>query len=391
MNIIHDSTNLKILKRLLLRRIPEICNDLFLIVVFSIIHLFRKESSLNIVSAADHNYFKSVMNLFESLIKFESESKLIFYDLGLTRNQRKAFQEKFENVEYREFLFSKYPAFISSRDSDNKIGSYGWKPQIINECLNEYNSNTLWLDAGCIITKKLSLIKIFLSVKGLYVASSVGKIYQWTHKSCIEYLEFPLKYINRNNFAGGMVGVNPNKKIYKKLISEWAKLSIDKNAISPVGSSRLNHRQDQSILTLLIYLNKLNFLVSRTHQIFGITIHNAPDKVYVWPSKKKESTSSFLNEWVGNNRLHVTQTYKNAEYIIFSDLSLLKSIRSKCKNQKIFYLSNKELHVDMIKKLDNASINYFTTTNKDGLDFPTNDGSINVVSLSNLLEKILSN
>ena len=63
----------------------------------------------------------------------------------------------------------------------------------------------LWLDAGCKINKKLKLLKIILGTKGFYV-SSVGKINQWTSKESMNNLNFPKKYINKKNYASGMVG-----------------------------------------------------------------------------------------------------------------------------------------------------------------------------------------
>lgn len=353
MNYIKQSTKLKILIKFLKRTLPEFFNDIFLLLLFFILNLITtKNKKLTIVSAADESHFLSVQNLFNTLRKFENSSALIFYDIGLTNNQKNEFKSTFPEVIYKNFLFDYYPDFVSRKDKDGKIGSYSWKPQIIKECINKYSTNVLWLDAGCKINKKLNLIRIILNVKGLYVASSVGKIYEWTHDESIKKINFPKKYLNKNNFASGMVGVNPDKKYVKKLIEEWAELSLNQEIIAPKNSSRKNHRQDQSILTLLIYKNGLDNFITKTFKIFGITIHNDPKKIYFWPVKHNPEVEKFFIDWKSRNLNNTSRTYKNAEYLICSNLEQIKKIKKIIKkNQKIIYISYlSDLNKNQLKK-----------------------------------------
>lgn len=348
-----NSPKLKSTKRILTRSIPEFCNDLILIFLCSLINLFNNsDKNLVIVSAADESHYKSALNLFETLNTYEPESKLVFYDIGLKEDQKKTFISNHPNVIFEKFRFNEFPEFVSKKDKDGKIGSYSWKPQIINECIKKYNQNVLWLDAGCKINKKLRLIRIILNVKGIYVASSVGKIFEWTHNESIEKISFPKKYLNKNNFASGMVGINPEKKYGKDLLEEWAQLSLNQDIIAPKNSSRKNHRQDQSILTMLIYKNGLNNLITKTFKIFGITIHNDPKKIYFWPINKNLEVEKFFVSWTSKNLSHTSRTYKNAEYLICSNLEQIKKIKKVIKkNQKLIYISNvSDLNENQLKK-----------------------------------------
>ncbi|OUW74347.1 MAG: hypothetical protein CBD76_00310 [Pelagibacteraceae bacterium TMED216] len=353
MNRLSNSPRLKATKTIIIRSFPEQINDLFLILLFSFKYLFvSKSQNLVIVSAADESHFSSVQNLFDSLQKFEKDSILVFYDIGLNHEQENDFKSKYPQIVYKKFKFTSYPDFVSKIDRDGKVGSYAWKPQIIKECINDYNTSVLWLDAGCKISKKLRLIRIILNVKGLYIASSVGKIYEWTYSKSIENFKFPQKYLNKKNFASGMVGINPERKYKKELLDEWAKLSLNKNIIAPENSSRKNHRQDQSILTMLIYKNGLDNLITKTFKIFGITIHNDPKKIYFWPINKNLEVEKFFVNWTSRNLNHTSRTYKNAEYLICSNLEQINKIKKVIKkNQKLIYISNmSDLNENQLKK-----------------------------------------
>ena len=47
----------------------------------------------------------------------------------------------------------------------------------------------------------------------------------------------------------------------EKIINEWAKFSKNKDVIAPKSSSRKNHRQDQSILNILVHQNLKSFMI----------------------------------------------------------------------------------------------------------------------------------
>lgn len=149
-----------------------------------------------------------------------------------------------------------------------------------------------------------------------------------------------------------MVGINPEKKYGKDFLEEWAQLSLNQDIIAPKNSSRKNHRQDQSILTMLIYKNGLNNLITKTFKIFGITIHNDPKKIYFWPINKNLEVEKFFVSWTSKNLNHTSRTYKNAEYLICSNLEQIKKIKKVIKkNQKLIYISNvSDLNENQLKK-----------------------------------------
>ena len=66
-----------------------------------------KTTNYVIVTASDKQFFDSLIQLLSSINKYEPNSKIIVYDIGLEQNQIRELNEKF-TVEYREFLFHNY-------------------------------------------------------------------------------------------------------------------------------------------------------------------------------------------------------------------------------------------------------------------------------------------
>ena len=84
----------------------------------------------------------------------------------------------------------------------------------------------------------------------------------------MEYIGLNKKHLNHSNFASGLIGFDYNSKNARNISELWNKFSQIQECISPVGSSRLNHRQDQAVLTLLLYkyVFKNSYKSSFTHK-----------------------------------------------------------------------------------------------------------------------------
>ena len=257
-----------------------------LIIFFNLIYnliIYRKPYQNNIVfvTAAEKNYFKQLDSLLESYYK-NLNNKLIVYDIGLENGQVNYLKDKYENLIIRIFRFNNYPKFIGEY-FDDKLGNYAWKPIIVNELIQECKSKVVWLDAGNLITKKIVFLKIALSAMGIIVPTSSNTIRDWTHPKTIEYIGINNKYLDSNNYASGLIGFDYKSKKANKIADLWSNFSQIQECISPLDSSRENHRQDQAVLTLLLYkyffTNKFKkFIYPQTNFIFGILFHKR--KIY---------------------------------------------------------------------------------------------------------------
>jgi hypothetical protein len=245
-----------------------------LIFDFGLFFKLRSQKSLNskefkIVTGSDSSHFNSLVNLLKSIKKYEPYTETIVYNLGLSSDEITYLKNNFD-FKVINFEFKKYPKFIGEIDLSNKLGSYGWKPIIINKEYSKNDKNLLWLDAGCLLTKKLALLKKYILKVGFYSPESSNSVKDWSHISTIQKLNLPSKYLNSPNFSGGLVGIAQNDKKIKELINKWEYFALDKETIAPKGSSRDNHRQDQTILTLLVYILEINNNLFKSHRIFGL-------------------------------------------------------------------------------------------------------------------------
>lgn len=239
-----------------------------LILLFDVTPVSDKD--LIIVTASDSSHFKSLKNLLLSIIIYERNIKIIVVDLGLTKKQLFELKKNFQLVKVRKFNYSKYPRYFNIKIN---AGEYAWKPVIISNIMEEFKCCVIWMDAGNIITSELKTIKKMLNFNGFYVSYSLLKISEITHPKTLKFLKSSRDILDKQNISAACVGVNYNFNKIKKIISKWKQCALIRECIAPKGSSRKNHRYDQSVLGIIAYqANIINTsLININH--FGFKIH----------------------------------------------------------------------------------------------------------------------
>ena len=254
----------------------RVINDVFLIMLSLFKSPLNKEKFLSL-TGSDTTHFNSLINLLNSLRKYEPKTEVIVINLGLSENEINHLKENFR-YEIKNFDFKNNPDFLSTRDEYNKLGHYAWKPISIYTEFKNTEKNILWLDAGCLINKELSLLKFIINKNGFYSPQSSDNIEKWTHKQTLKLLKAPNSILKKRNVSGGILGFAKKSYQIEELLTTWYKNSINEKIIAPSGSSRLNHRQDQAILSVLIHKFNLSGATPRTHRIFGILKHQDDEK-----------------------------------------------------------------------------------------------------------------
>jgi hypothetical protein len=210
-----------------------------------------------IVTGANHNHFESLKQFIASAIRHEPFSKIIVFDLGLTFSQLIELNELTDTnplVEIRKFLFKNYPPHLNI---DVNAGEYAWKPVIIGETCSQSDEFVLWCDSGNIIDRRLSWIRRIVQRDGIYCPYSSGTVMDWTHPGMLSFLGIDEKHRRRQNLNAAVICFNPREPDISKLLVDWESCALDVNCISPKGSSRINHRQDQAALTTIAFQNGL--------------------------------------------------------------------------------------------------------------------------------------
>ena len=259
----------------ILRYTVNLIIDYFLVIVFSFrVNLNNKE--FKIITISDAYFFDALKNLLISIHKHEPKLEVVIIDIGLTEKQIVYLNNNF-NYKIKKFNFDKFPKFFKEYDLDGKLGSYAWKaPALLNE-FSKSDKNIIYLDAGCELRKSLKFLKFIILKNGFYSPESSNNVEYWTHPHTLKIMKAEKSLLRKRNFSSGIVGMVIGDKKNEKIIEEWAKFSENKDVLAPKGSSRKNHRQDQSILNILVHQNLKTHMIPRTHKIFGILKHQNKD------------------------------------------------------------------------------------------------------------------
>jgi len=201
-----------------------------------------------LVTGASSNHFACLRNLLFTISAFEPRAPLIVYDLGLSA--RESAQLRRRRCDLRRFPFENHPPHLDIRVAR---GQYAWKPVIIADTLRECGGSVLWLDAGNLLVAPLTRIRKVLRRHGLYCPLSGGDIRDWTHPGTLKYLKASRALLSKPNRNAACVGFNARHPEIPELAERWKACALDKRCIAPRGSDRSNHRQDQAVLSVLLY------------------------------------------------------------------------------------------------------------------------------------------
>ncbi|SMD37753.1 Protein of unknown function [Reichenbachiella faecimaris] len=210
-----------------------------------------------ILTAADSTYFRTFCQFlysFKRQREYEN-SELILFDLGLTDSQKQLLDQlilKVPNVSVSTFDFSAYPEFVQLRHK-----TYSFKPIIVKTIFEERKGSLLWLDSATILNQPLNYVWNQIETYGIYAPiGGSGTLKEWTVQDTLDYMKVPESFYLNRNICGCMCGFGHHNSDVRELVSEWERYSLIKECIKPEGANRENHRDDQSLLTILLYKYK---------------------------------------------------------------------------------------------------------------------------------------
>ena len=214
---------------------------------------------MHLVTGASNNHYKSLINMILSFMKYHKNDPnyvIVVYNLGIEESLWERLINlfgRYSNFVVEVFDYGLYPDYVNININ---AGEYAWKPIIIYDVFNKYKDITLWMDAGNIIINRLDKINELIKKDNIYSGYSSGNIKQWTHEKTIEYMGgfyngYDLTQCNSRN--GACIGFNYNTDYVKTFVEEYRNYALIKECIAPEGSSRENHRQDQSMFSIMFY------------------------------------------------------------------------------------------------------------------------------------------
>lgn len=244
------------------RNALQIRRQLRPLVVFFVSHLnYRYAASalpasrsipMTFVTASDTSHAKSLFNLITSVRFTNPDAQVIVFDLGLTGSELLNLSETFPTVNVEKFPYEDFPDYFDVRV---EAGQYAWKAQCVERVAASSRGDLFWIDAGCVVTGRLTRIRRVLGRRGVYTDRAVGPSSRWTHPLTFAALEAGRHEVElrRDQLAATFIGFRLGREDVERLISDWALHSRNRDVIAPQGSSRINHRQDQSVFSILMY------------------------------------------------------------------------------------------------------------------------------------------
>ncbi|KAG0239329.1 hypothetical protein BGW41_007814 [Actinomortierella wolfii] len=113
----------------------------------------------------------------------------------------------------------------------------------------------LWADSGDRFSPEFfRWLPSHVRRHGLWTPRSADTMARWTHPGLPEFYHKSIsQFANETNCNGAVMAFDVrNSTVRDGILKEWIKCSKKRECIAPDGSSRENHRQDQSVLTFLI-------------------------------------------------------------------------------------------------------------------------------------------
>lgn len=222
-----------------------------------------------IITGASTNHAYGSFNLLYSIILADPFVSILYIDLGITLElltilnshfitihqiQRKLRSDGF--LSYRKYNWKSFPKWMNLYTDSSQRGGYSWKVIPIVDAFFEWKGQLSWLDSGCILMDGFSREFTLAKKYGVFTPRSSGNMGKWTHPDCIHFMKknnMISHYTGEDTiYSGGILYLDYSKKITHILMKQYEECAYTQRCITPRGSNRTNHRQDQSALSLLI-------------------------------------------------------------------------------------------------------------------------------------------
>jgi len=242
-----------------------------------------------IITGANDAYILTLLDFINQYIQQNLEpTNLIVYDLGLSEKNRELVNRINNQLTMcftiKKLDYTKYPEHVDLKKYKGLYCSYAFKGIIMYNEAQLLCKPLIWMDNANRFNLPV-LKNIIDSVNKYGIYSPIS-----TYEKTIETIELNhpktteiigLTEYEHNNLltsrTGGLVGVDYNSKPGKEIIDNWYKYSLQKEVIMPEGSTRNNHRQDQTVLSLLIFLYEKQNNIKFDTSSFNISYWNKKD------------------------------------------------------------------------------------------------------------------
>lgn len=244
------------------------------------------DSEMVIITGANSKFFGPLQNLVGSLRYWAPSNKIVVYNLGLDPEEVNIV-ESWDNVldvKWKTGIPATYPEHL------RKAKAYAWKPVAINESLHEYKQ-IFWLDAGSTVVGPIT--------EAIRITQQNGIFLVWGQDEDMKPKSFTKTYsafgYDKATFRGGphysgntQAYLYPSRYVDTVVIPN-AQCALLPDCIMPEGSEVVNHRYDQTTLSILSHREDLSiphytlYLAAERKQLASSL--REPSEKFIWTSR----------------------------------------------------------------------------------------------------------
>ncbi|HEY3148944.1 MAG TPA: DUF1647 domain-containing protein [Dongiaceae bacterium] len=225
------------------------------------------DGRLVIVTRASQNHARPLFHLLESLDRYEPGTRVVVYDLGLRPKTARRLRRHGRNLV--PFRFDDYPPHVDPHN----LKTYAWKPAMAHEVLLEYGLPLLYLDAGDLVHERLDRVRQEMARIGFYSPHTEGTVAKWCYPTTVPALEIEPEVLGAQNRNGAIIGF-ADCPLARELAVAWYEQSMRPEVMCPPGSSRRNHRFDQTVLSVLLVRAIHRHRLDPVNTRLGISLRN---------------------------------------------------------------------------------------------------------------------
>lgn len=219
-------------------------------------------ASLVAVTAADDGYFRRLANLVGSLHFWEPGEVLDVYDLGLSPAAR-ADVAAMADVRLLPLapaaaraLSARYGVAVAERDVPPHLlnaSTYAFKAAVVADALAAHGA-TLWIDANAELRRPLDEVRCLVAERGHFLVEHPYRFptAQFHHPAALARLGCAAPDFSREHCATTFIGAARRGWLARDVLPRLVDCVADPDCVNPPGSSRANHRQEQTALNAIL-------------------------------------------------------------------------------------------------------------------------------------------
>lgn len=232
------------------------------------------DSDFVVVTGSSENHLLSNINTMYSIVYNNCNISIVFVDYGISEEGIQLLVQEMSHIHqihlnlnskaelyYRKFNFEHFPSWWNITEPLIR-GGYSWKVVSYFDVLNQTKRIINWTDGGSLWSHSVFKDETRVKTFGLFTPYSGDSLQSWVHPKSRIFLE---KYhmvrkifTGKGMCTGGYIFVDyHNETVMNDVIFPLLQCAYTRKCVSPLGTSRRNHRQDQAILSSLVHSAKI--------------------------------------------------------------------------------------------------------------------------------------